>query len=284
MSKKITLSLLITLVLTLLVSGIALADDEDSMAEQRGGRRSYGEVVSVDEETFTVQNPKGEEITFSVDENTRFRAPGEEEVTFADLEMGQKVVVVASKDSLAKVVLLLPDDFEPGDRFSVRKRGEITAVDIDAGTFSLQTPNGEKVTFSVNENTRFKGQLESLDEMQVGWNAGVAAKEQEGGTPLATFVLAGERPEITKARGEVASVDAENGTFTLATHDGQTLTFTVDENTRYWGQLESLGEMQVGWKAGVAAKEQEDESLLAILVIAGDRSGHQPTTQNPNTP
>ncbi|MBS1249764.1 MAG: hypothetical protein MAG431_01348 [Chloroflexi bacterium] len=284
MSKKITLSLIITLVLTLLVSGIAFADDGDTGPEHRGGRRAYGEVVSVEEEAFTVQNPKGEEVTFSVDENTRFRAPNEEEVTFADLEIGQKVAVIAGKDSLAKLVLLLPDDFEPGGRFGVRKRGEITAVDVDAGTFSLQTQNGEELTFTVDENTRYKGQLSSLDEMQVGWSAGVAAKEQEDGTLLATLVLAGERPEIVKARGEVTSVDAEAGTFTLTTQDGQTLTFTVGDNTRYKGQLESLDEMQVGWSAGVAAKEQEDGNLLAVFVIAGDRTAQHPPAQNPHTP
>ncbi len=193
MSKKITLSIIVALVLTLLVSGIAFANEENPNSEHKRGRRAYGEVVSVGDETFTVQNPKGDEITFSIDANTNFRSPGEDEVTFADLEVGKKVAVAAGEDSVAKLVILLPDDFQPGDRFNVRKRGEITSVDVDAGTFSLQTPNGEELTFTVGENTIYKGQLESLDEMQVGWEAGVAAKEQEDGTLLVALVIAGNR-------------------------------------------------------------------------------------------
>ena len=274
MSKKITLSLIVGLILTLLVSGIAFANEENPNSEHGGrGRLAYGEVVSVGDATFTLQNLKGEEVTFSVDADTKFRAQGEEAISFANVEIGKKVAVTANKDSVAKLVILLPDDFQPGERFSVRKRGEIATVDAEAGTFSLLTPNGEELTFTVDEDTHYKGQLTSLDEMQTGWNAGVAAKEQEDGTLLATFIIAGERqerPEIVKARGTVASVDAGAGTFTITTQDGESLTFTVDESTRYKGQLTSLDEMQTGWNAGVAAKEQEDGTLLALIVIAGD--------------
>jgi len=46
--------------------------------------------------------------------------------------------------------------------------------------------------------------------------------------------------------------------------------------------------MQVGWEAGVAAKEREDSSLLAMLVIAGEHpeqgAGQHPPVQNPHTP
>ena len=287
MSKKITLSTIIALIIALLVSGAVFAAEGNPEPELKGARRAYGEVVSVRDGQFTVQNQKGKEITFSVDENTRFRVPNEEETaTFADLEIGQKVAVVAgpSEDAAAKLVILLPDDFQPKGRFAVRKCGEITAVDVDAETFALQTPSGEELTFTVDENTRYKGQLTNLDEMQVGWSAGVAAKEQEDGTLLATIIIAGKRPEITKARGEVASVNAGAGTFTITTKDGESLTFTVDENTRYKGQLTNLDEMQVGWSAGVAAKVQEDGTLLAAVVIAGDRSAQHSPVQNPHTP
>ncbi len=57
MSKKITLSLIVCLVLALLVSGIAFANEENPNSKHGGrGRRAYGEVISVGDATFTMQN------------------------------------------------------------------------------------------------------------------------------------------------------------------------------------------------------------------------------------
>jgi len=76
----------------------------------------------------------------------------------------------------------------------IRVRGRVTAVDAAAGKFRLETPDGETVTFFVDENTRYRGQLESLDDMQEGWLAGVGAVERDGKL-WARLVIAGERPE-----------------------------------------------------------------------------------------
>ena len=60
----------------------------------------------------------------------------------------------------------------------------------------------------MDEKTRYQGQLSSLEEMQVGWQAGVAAKEGEDGKLTAVLVIAGIRPETIRAEGIIVGVDA----------------------------------------------------------------------------
>ncbi len=64
----------------------------------------------------------------------------------------------------------------------------------------------------------------------------------------------GDHPELLKARGEVIAVDPAAGKFRIEKNDGTVLTFFVNEDTTFRG-LDSLDEMQVGWKAGVTARE-----------------------------
>jgi len=81
---------------------------------------------------------------------------------------------------------------------------------------------------------------------------------------------AGDGRTGIRVRGEVTAVDAGAGKFRLETRDGETLTFFVSEKTRYLGQLGGLADLEVGWKAGVGAFENEDGQLQAVVVIAGD--------------
>ena len=87
---------------------------------------------------------------------------------------------------------------EVDEREMIRTRGEVVAVDPIAGKFRLENPDGDVVTFFVNEDTTFRG-LESLAEMQVGWKAGVAAREVDG-KYWAVLVVAGEGMNLSRAR------------------------------------------------------------------------------------
>ena len=151
-----------------------------------------------------------------------------------------------------------------------RTRGRVVDVNTAAGKFSIQTSSGEELRFFVDEKTRYGGQISSLEDLEEGMGAGVIYKEHSEGKWIAVGLIAGYAPDLVKARGEVTAVDTVNNKFEILTADGERLRIFVDENTRYQGQLSSLDEMQVGWQAGVAARE-EDGQLTAVLVIAGIR-------------
>ena len=267
MLKKILLSLLIPFLMVGTWAGTALAAEpvQDSAGED--GRLTYGIVTAVEENGFGVESREGDEVYYLVDERTRFRRG-----SFNDLAVGMKVGVVTSGtgEPTAVLVILLPPDFEPGGRFAVRVRGEVTAVDADAGKFRIQTPGGDEVTFFVEGETRYGGKLEDLGDLQVGWKAAAAGSENEAGNLIAAVVIAGDRPELSRFKGQVTAVDAAAGKFRLETRQGEEVTFFTDEDTRYDGQLEDLSDLEVGWAAGVGAKEQ-DGKLVAVVVIAGER-------------
>lgn len=266
MLKKIILSMLAAVLAAGSVSGLALAAIPAEEVGEKEARLVYGEVIAVEDDSFQVMSFQGEELLFLVKEETRFRKG-----TFADLQPGVKVAVASrGDDHVAIIVAILPPGFEPGGKFAIRVRGEVTAVDAQAGKFRIQTADGEILTFFVDEKTRYGGQLEDLSDMQVGWKAAVAAREEDEGKKVATVVVAGERPEWIKLRGTVTAVDSQAGKFRIETPAGKILTLFVSEKTRYRGQLEDLSDLQVGWKAGVAAKERDDGKLVAVVVIAGE--------------
>jgi hypothetical protein len=124
--------------------------------------------------------------------------------------------------------------------------------------------------FFVDEKTRYGGQISGLEDLEEGMGAGVIYKEHSEGKWIAVGLIAGRAPDLVKVRGEVTAVDTVNMKFEILTADGERMRIFVDENTRYQGQLSSLDEMQVGWQAGVAARD-DDGQLTAVLVIAGIR-------------
>ncbi len=277
MTKKIAIPLIVALLVSLLVSGVALAADDDPNAPSAfGGRISYGEVTEITADNFTVQTWRGGAFTYQVDENTRFRSSEIEEPGFGDMQVGYKVLVIARPDSdgllTARIVALLPGDFDPSQWFGVRARGDVTAVDLAASTFTLHTPAGEDKTFTVVEHTRFIGQAASLEDLLVGWVAGVAAKEQDDGTLLASVLITAEQPRRVRHAGTVTGVDVAASTLALNTRQGEDLTFVVDDDTRFHsrnGEIEGLADLQPDMIAIVFAQPQSDGTLLAIRVAAG---------------
>ena len=48
---------------------------------------------------------------------------------------------------VARLAIILPDDYDPSQRLGRRARGYMTAVDLKGGSFNLLTLSGEKLTF-----------------------------------------------------------------------------------------------------------------------------------------
>lgn len=264
MFKRILLSVLAALVIAVSVSGTAFAEEENPP----GLVKARGEVISVNTAAgkFRLETQDGTVMTFFVDESTRFR--GELE-SLEDLQVGWRAGVSAREGEGSNLLAVLVIAGAPPEL--VKVRGEVTEVDPIAGKFRIKNPDGNIITFFVDENTRYGGQISGLEDLQVGWKAGVAAIETEDGKLMTKALIAGEAPELIKAKGVVTAVDPGAGKFEIETSDGRSLRFFVDDKTRYQGQLSSLDEMQIGWQAGVAAKADEDGKLWAVMVIAGDR-------------
>jgi hypothetical protein len=261
MFKKIVLPLIAAIVLAVSMSGTALAADEN------GGDlvKARGEVIAVDANAgkFRIQTQEGEVITFFVNENTTFRGLD----SLDEMQVGWRAGAAArEEDGKLWAVLVIA-----GEKVDYLKaRGKVTDVNTSAGKFAIETSSGEELRFFVDENTRYGGQISSLEELEEGMGAGVLYKEHSEGKWIAVGVVAGHAPDLIKARGEVTAVDPRLGKFEIVTEEGERMRFFVDEKTRYQGQLTSLEEMQVGWNAGVAAREEGDQ-LKAVLVIAGIR-------------
>jgi hypothetical protein len=181
-------------------------------------------------------------------------------VTHASLLQGP---IAADKDAAA----------DPGRR---RGLGQITA--LGDGQFTVQLKSGEEKVIRVGENTRYfkgDGSAGSFTDLQVGlWVIGRVAPSAEG--PLARVVIlmpAGFDPNLKLIRhaGEITTVDPAAGAFGLKTRQGENLTFQTDGSTQYFGQVESLADLQPGMLAVVAAKQLEDGSYLAVRVTAHEK-------------
>jgi hypothetical protein len=264
MLKKVLLPLLAAVLVAVSFSGTAHAAEEDPP----GAVHTRGEVIAVDTAVgkFRIENRDGEVWTFFVNENTHFRGKAQ---NLEGLQVGWKVGVRAREDDNEKLLAVLVISGDPED--IIRFRGLVTDVNTAAGKFTVEKPDGEKQTIFVDERTRYGGQISSLEDLQEGWHAAGAAKEENPGKLIAIGLVAGDARELFKTHGTVTAVDPGAGKFEIETNDGRTLRIFVDEKTRYQGQLSSLDEMQVGWKAGVAAREGEDGKLWAVMVIAGTR-------------
>jgi hypothetical protein len=261
MFKKIFLALIAAALLTVSFSGTVLAAD----ADQEELIKVRGDVIAVEPGAgkFRIEKNDGEVITFFVDENTTYR--GLE--SLAEMKVGWKAGVAAREEGNKLWVVLVI----AGEKLDLqRARGKVVDVNTSAGKFSIQTPSGEELRFFVDEDTRYGGQISSLEDLEDGMGAGVIYKEHSEGKWIAVGLIAGRAPNLVKVRGEVTAVDTVNMKFEILTAEGERMRFFVDENTRYQGQLSSLDEMQVGWQAGVAARD-ENGQLTAVLVIAGIR-------------
>ena len=263
MFKKIVVPLIAAILLAVTLSGTALAAEGDHPELLK----ARGEVIAVDPAAgkFRIEKSDGSVLTFFVNEDTNFR--GLEGLP--EMQVGWKAGVAAREDGDGKLWAVWVIAGDPSHFNQVR--GRVIDVNSSAGKFAIETPDGTEMRFFVDEKTRYGGQISGLEELEAGMEAGVVYTEHSEGKLIAVGLIAGSAPELIKTKGEVTAVDANLGMFEIVTRDGTRMRFFVDEKTRYQGQLSSLEEMQVGWQAGVAAKEGDDGQLIAVLVIAGVR-------------
>lgn len=290
MFKKKWLVPVIVIFLALGIASTALAASNEPPLQDdpplvRGGRLVYGTLSHLSAQGFSLQTPGGAAFHFRVDERTHYRSSVLEAPAFEDLVVGTKVGVAARRLGagpgpgtwIARLVVILPDDFDPSQRFGLRVRGEVLVVDLDQETFSLQKMDGEELVFQVDANTRFLGQASALADLETGWRVGVAGEEQQDGVLLARRVAAADPQDLPdfeiKTGGRVTAVTQDS--LTIQPPQGEALTFQVDENThirdrRVPGSAQGpggVGRLRVGMWVLSGAEERPDGESMARLVL-----------------
>lgn len=277
MMRKVNKVLLMILVFSLAFTGIAYAE-EDTPGDRL---RATGEITGVDLDvnTFSVHTQIDENLRFMVSQRTRFRSPDGSVQKLDDLEEGMRALVIGAEGEggthLAQVVFAskLGDLLE---RMTIA--GEITGLVSTEGSFNLKKRNGEIVTIQTNDRTRFKsrdGSTNSLEDLEEGMVAIVVVIKQDEDGLLALVVAAGYKEDLPnnlkRYSGDITNVVPGQNTFTLQTGEGEEFTFQCTERTRFRGRDGSVTEihdLKKEMKAVVAAVEQEDGTIMTILVIA----------------
>jgi hypothetical protein len=231
---------------------------------------ALGQVTAVQADQFTLQTRNGQERTFRYDESTRFTDPDKQELSAADLPTGGWVRVVVARRGgqprLARVVVILPPDFDPEDYAG--QRGRVTGVDLPASAFTLEDKDGRATTLKVDADTIYRGQATALADLQVGMLAQAVTEVQANGDLLAKTVRAGIAAD-RRFLGKVTTVDAAS--FTLQTRKGEMLTFQVTAETVFrsrGGLIDSLDDLKAGLPVAVGAGDLGDGQLQALRVLA----------------
>jgi len=276
MKKKIFSSVLLVLLVSLLVGGVAHAQTEEVNARPRGGRRGIGQITAIGSDQFTIQSRNNVLHTIFVDEVTRYRNYEGAELEYGDLQVGDWVAGIIRHDPeqgpIARLVMVLPDDYDPNQRLGVYARGHITVVNLENSTFTLHAKTGNDLTFSINNNTVFKGGITNFEDMQVGMEAGIAAVKQDDGSLLAHLVVAGY--SRVRLAGEIVSVDLNRNSLILNTRRGDHISILVNEFTIFKsqnGETKGLDDLQPGMVAAVSAKRLPERGLVALVIFAGTK-------------
>ncbi len=198
--NKLRIATLGVLTAALLLPAAVFAQEE-APERPEGRMRAAGEITGVvpGQGTFTILTRNGDEIEFQTNENTKFRSPNGSVEDIHDLKKGMKAFVAAAEQDDGTLIALMVAAGNMKDRpnrpeLDVKVGGEVTAV--GASSLTIQTREGESISFSVNDSTHFKG-ISALDELEVGMKAAVGANETDDGL-LALFVGArnpGDRPD-----------------------------------------------------------------------------------------
>ncbi|MBE9479147.1 MAG: hypothetical protein IMY80_04205 [Chloroflexi bacterium] len=255
--------------------------------------RLKGEVGGVGDSYFTLLTEDGRSLTINVVERTRFRSHNGEVATLGDLEPGMTALVAAVDTEDNGLIALVVAAGTPGgdirDRI-FRTTGEITGVVPGQETFTVQSNEGESITFVTSERTKFRsrdGSVTGIHDLKRGMLTMVGAIKMEDGTNQALVVLAGnpedrpERPNVVSASGKIISLGGNS--LTIETRSGEQKSFSVDGSTKYKsrdGSVNGFGDLDVGMIAIVVGRDLGNGELLAVVVGAGKAPAERPERMN----
>lgn len=279
MNKKVVIPVVLAVLLSLVVGLFAVdavfAKDGGFIKRFKRANAVLGRVVELNHNAFSITRRDGTHMSYQVNDETKFFDKDRQELSFVDIaESGWVLVVSRSKEggnSLAKIVVILPDDFDPENMAAYR--GIIAGVKVSDNEFTLKTKDEQEVTFTVDAETLFSGQADDLARLEADLWARVIAEQQEDGSLLAK----GVRSTYPRARktGIITAINQVDGRFTIKGRDELEVIFDVDEETRFHSRdgkitgLEDLKEGIVG--AVMAVNDPTHTNLLAKVVLVADR-------------
>lgn len=156
----------------------------------------------------------------------------------------------------------------------------VVVVPSAGGTVSDVSPTGFKLTG--RDDSVWTITVDGSTQYQYGTGTGSLADVTNGETVLVLGTSTGDnaltaltvRVSPDRAMGTVASKTAD--TIVVTQRDGGSLTVRVDADTAYrveGADSGSLADVTVGMTIGVSGRDQEDGSIDADLVVAGEGRG-----------
>lgn len=279
MFKKISSAALIAVLAAVMTAALVNADASPSrkrLADEHPKHRMLiGMVLEIGTDNFTVEDLRGETIQITVTDKTVFRSRSGEpadsnlgEATFNDLSVG-RYVGIHQRDGEAKLVALLPENFDPEVFRGMKLAGEVNLVTVGGGFFKVDTREGETLTITVDENTRYLG-LDGLDDLEKGDKVGVLAQELEDGTLLAKAVGSprGERPKLDRLVGTLTDIDGQQ--ITITNREGQAHSFLITDDTRFGsrdGEVGGLEDLELDMVLMVIINPEHEDQAKAVLVV-----------------
>ncbi len=251
--------------------------------------RLKGDVVSVGGDNFTLLKEDGQSLTISVIERTRFHSRNGEVTKLSDLGRGMVALVTAvdTEDNGIVALVVAAGNLSGDIRDRIfRTTGEITGVVPGQETFTVQSNEGESITFVTGERTKFRsrdGSVTGIHDLKQGMFTMVGAIRMDDGTNQALVVLAGnpedrpERPTVVSASGKIVSLGGNS--LTIETRSGEQKSFSVDGSTKYKsrdGSVKGFGDLEVGMIAIVVGRDLGNGELLAVGVGAGKAPAERP--------
>jgi hypothetical protein len=184
-------------------SGVALAQGETpptAAARPAGTRWGGGEIAALGASSFTIHPPRGADKVVGVNEQTRYFDGDGQAITFADLQVGDRVMgaVKAAEDGTLTALIVI--DF--GVRNEYRGVGVVSGVNADEQSFVFVNRRGrvwEFYTDSATVYTSRGGGTPTFADIKVGIGMFVHAEKRadgkwwaleiklgRGNTPIAT--------------------------------------------------------------------------------------------------
>ncbi len=217
-----------------------------------------GEIEAKTETSLTVAGK-----TFTVNELTVVMGEERGRLTFADLQVGQRVEVkgLLLPDGTLTAVLIKVEDEDEKDEVEIF--GFIEAISSTSITVS-------GVTFAIDVNTVIEGshhQPLTVDDLSVGQRVEVKGTTQTDGTLLATRIevklMLQEQVEVT---GVIEAIGTDNIVVLGATFYIDANTLILDDHR----QSITLADLAVGQTVKVKAVPQTDGTLLALRIVVED--------------
>jgi hypothetical protein len=141
---------------------------------------------------------EGEEFELSTNERTKFHSRDGSVQDIHDLKTGMFAMVGAVRQDDGQLLALVVGVGNPEDRPKLDVTALGTVVDKGGNSFTIEKRNGEQISFSVGDETHYKG-IGGFGDLQAGMMAAVGAKESSDG--LQAVFVGARNPEDRPDRG-----------------------------------------------------------------------------------